>query len=78
MCKFGVTGMVPAKLENEVPPNFNTHIKNQRMPIGSNGYTLKREFAVALKKIISRCTFKLKGGGWYSDGYSSSLFGTEN
>lgn len=24
------------------------------------------------KKIISPCTFELKGGGWYSDGYSSS------
>jgi putative FmdB family regulatory protein len=23
------------------------------------------------KKIISRCTFELKGGGWYADGYSS-------
>ena len=22
-------------------------------------------------KIISPCTFKLKGGGWYADGYSS-------
>ena len=23
-------------------------------------------------KIMSQCTFKLKGGGWYADGYSSS------
>ncbi len=23
------------------------------------------------KKIISRCTFELKGGGWFADGYSS-------
>jgi len=23
------------------------------------------------KKIISACTFELKGGGWYADGYSS-------
>ncbi|MFO8083407.1 MAG: FmdB family zinc ribbon protein [Desulfobacterales bacterium] len=22
-------------------------------------------------KIISLCTFKLKGGGWYADGYAS-------
>jgi len=22
-------------------------------------------------KIISSCTFNLKGGGWYADGYSS-------
>jgi predicted nucleic acid-binding Zn ribbon protein len=24
------------------------------------------------KKIISACSFKLVGGGWYADGYSSS------
>jgi putative FmdB family regulatory protein len=24
------------------------------------------------KKIMSTCTFELKGGGWYADGYSSS------
>jgi len=24
------------------------------------------------KKIMSRCTFELKGSGWYADGYSSS------
>lgn len=23
-------------------------------------------------KIMSRCTFSLKGGGWYADGYGSS------
>lgn len=23
------------------------------------------------KKIISRCSFELKGGGWYADGYAS-------
>ena len=23
------------------------------------------------KKIMSRCTFELKGDGWYADGYSS-------
>ena len=24
-------------------------------------------------KIISRCNFELKGGGWYTDGYSSKI-----
>ena len=24
------------------------------------------------KKIISACSFELKGGGWYADGYASS------
>ena len=24
------------------------------------------------KKIISPCTFNLKGGGWYADGYASN------
>lgn len=23
------------------------------------------------QKIISRCSFELKGGGWYADGYAS-------
>lgn len=23
------------------------------------------------RKIISRCTFELKGGGWYADGYAA-------
>jgi putative FmdB family regulatory protein len=23
------------------------------------------------KKIISKCTFSLKGGGWYADGYAA-------
>ena len=23
------------------------------------------------RKIISLCSFKLKGGGWYADGYAS-------
>ncbi len=23
------------------------------------------------EKILSQCTFKLKGGGWYADGYAS-------
>jgi len=26
----------------------------------------------AAKKIMSWCTFSLKGGGWYADGYGSS------
>jgi len=28
------------------------------------------------KKIMSRCSFKLVGGGWYADGYSSSKKGS--
>ncbi len=27
------------------------------------------------KKIISRCSFSLKGGGWYADGYASTKKG---
>jgi putative FmdB family regulatory protein len=30
------------------------------------------------KKIISPCTFELKGGGWYADGYSSAEKTTPN
>jgi putative FmdB family regulatory protein len=29
------------------------------------------------KKIMSCCTFKLAGGGWYADGYSSTAKGTK-
>lgn len=25
---------------------------------------------IKLKKLISKCSFKLIGGGWYKDGYS--------
>jgi len=28
------------------------------------------------KKILSLCSFDLKGGGWYADGYSSGGSGT--
>ena len=28
------------------------------------------------KKIMSPCSFKLAGGGWYADGYSSARKGT--
>ena len=28
------------------------------------------------KKIISRCSFSLKGGGWYADGYASNTKGS--
>jgi hypothetical protein len=48
MLKLGFAGMVPANWVNKVSPNFNTHKINHRCPIGSSGYTLKREFAVAL------------------------------
>ncbi|UCH21384.1 MAG: zinc ribbon domain-containing protein [Deltaproteobacteria bacterium] len=30
------------------------------------------------KKIMSPCTFELKGGGWYADGYSSTKKTTQN
>jgi putative FmdB family regulatory protein len=36
--------------------------------------TAKEECPVcrkAAKKIMSACTFELKGGGWYADGYAS-------
>ena len=29
------------------------------------------------KKIMSPCSFKLLGGGWYADGYSSSKKGSK-
>ena len=30
------------------------------------------------RKIISPCTFELKGGGWYADGYSSRKNASKN
>jgi putative FmdB family regulatory protein len=30
------------------------------------------------RKIISPCTFDLKGGGWYADGYSSRKNASKN
>ena len=29
------------------------------------------------KKIMSACSFKLVGGGWYADGYSSAKTGSQ-
>jgi putative FmdB family regulatory protein len=29
-------------------------------------------------KIISACSFELKGGGWYADGYASSKSGSKS
>ena len=31
-----------------------------------------------VKKIVSMSSFQLKGGGWYSDGYSSPSSGSKN
>lgn len=28
------------------------------------------------RKILSRCSFELKGGGWYADGYASGKTST--
>jgi len=33
--------------------------------------TVCPDCAGAVKKLVSRSSFQLKGGGWYSDGYSS-------
>ena len=32
----------------------------------------------SLKKLVSMSSFKLKGGGWYADGYSSNSSGPNN
>jgi putative FmdB family regulatory protein len=38
--------------------------------MGTNKYECPKCQKVA-KKIMSPCTFELKGGGWYADGYAS-------
>ncbi len=36
------------------------------------------ECGAPVKKLMSMSSFQLKGGGWYSDGYSSTATGAES
>jgi putative FmdB family regulatory protein len=47
------------------------HITEKLVPMGTQHLKCTRCNKKA-KKILSSCTFELKGGGWYADGYSSS------
>ena len=47
------------------------HITESLVPIGTQHVRCARCNKKA-KKIMSACSFELKGGGWYADGYSST------
>jgi putative FmdB family regulatory protein len=49
----------------------NNHITEALVPMGTRQVQC-RQCQKKAKKIISACTFELKGGGWYADGYSSA------
>ena len=46
------------------------HITEELVPMGTKTARCAKCRKKA-KKIISPCSFELKGGGWYADGYSS-------
>ena len=46
------------------------HITEELAPMGTN-HTRCTKCEKKAKKILSACSFELKGGGWYADGYSS-------
>jgi putative FmdB family regulatory protein len=47
------------------------HITEELVPMGTK-QTQCTKCKKKAKKILSTCTFELKGGGWYADGYSST------
>ena len=53
----------------------NGHITEELVPMGTEK-TVCAKCKTKAKKIISPCTFELKGGGWYADGYSSTKSGS--
>ena len=46
----------------------NEHITEELVPIGNRTHAVIKCKKKA-KKILSTCSFELKGGGWYADGY---------
>ncbi len=46
------------------------HVTEDLVPMGTTHIKCAKCKKKA-KKIMSACTFELKGGGWYADGYSS-------
>ena len=53
----------------------NGHITEELVPMGTQRTTCSKCNKKA-RKIISQCSFELKGGGWYADGYSSKGSGS--
>ena len=46
------------------------HQFEELVPMDTKTYKCPQCHKLA-KKIMSPCTFELKGGGWYADGYTS-------
>lgn len=44
----------------------------ERMQKMSEAHPACRKCGASVQKLMSRTSFALKGGGWYSDGYSSN------
>jgi putative FmdB family regulatory protein len=49
----------------------NGHITEELVPMGTK-YCQCTKCKKKARKILSTCSFELKGGGWYADGYSST------
>jgi putative FmdB family regulatory protein len=49
----------------------NGHISEKLVPMGTK-YSQCSKCKKKARKILSTCSFELKGGGWYADGYSST------
>ncbi len=49
----------------------NGHVTEKLVAMGTK-HTQCKKCKKNAKKILSACSFELKGGGWYADGYSST------
>jgi len=47
------------------------HVYEELVPMDTKSYPCPKCHKEKGKKIMSTCTFELKGGGWYADGYAS-------
>lgn len=48
------------------------HVFEELVPMGTEKCQCPNCKRQEVKKIMSTCTFELKGGGWYADGYAST------
>lgn len=48
------------------------HVFEDLVPMGTETHPCPVCKGKKAKKIMSTCTFELKGGGWYADGYAST------
>ncbi|MBR9982094.1 MAG: zinc ribbon domain-containing protein [Desulfatitalea sp.] len=48
------------------------HVFEELVPMGTDSRKCPHCKGKQAKKIMSTCTFELKGGGWYADGYAST------